>query len=222
MISLSIISDFCSWWIFWWIAPFLLGLMLGWLSWGKYKRRVVELEDEVRKHNLQIHNLNSALKQSQKKAELSNIKLSDKDKELALMKEQVTITKKRNLALAQGFSPAASATPKIVPSAKSTKGDYSKLQKTNLQIIEGIGPKLETVLKENGVNSWADLSKRSHGELRAILDKYGSRYAIVDPTSWPSQASLAKKEKWKKLMELQAKDGGDSKLKKILLKLKIL
>ena len=222
MISLSIISDFCSWWIFWWIAPFLLGLMLGWLSWGKYKRRVIKLEDEVRRHNLQIHNLNSALKQSQKKAEQNNIKLSDKDKELKLMKEQLSLTKKRNSALAERPTPLTTSSSAIAPSAKSAKGDYSKLQKTNLQIIEGIGPKLETVLKENGVSSWADLSKKSHGELRAILDKYGSRYAIVDPTSWPSQASLAKKEKWKKLMELQAKDGGDSKLRKILLKLNIL
>ena len=61
----------------------------------------------------------------------------------------------------------------------------------NLQIIEGIGPTMESVLKENGVVTWSQLAARTVPELRSILDKYGKRYQIIDPTTWLEQARLA-------------------------------
>jgi len=103
----------------------------------------------------------------------------------------------------------------------SNKGNYKILRPTNLQIIEGIGPKMESLLKENGIHDWKALSGKSLGEIRAILDKYGGRYSIVNPETWPKQATLAKKEKWEKLISLQGENGGESKLNKILIKLGI-
>lgn len=96
---------------------------------------------------------------------------------------------------------------------------YPKLESTNLQIIEGIGPRLESILKENGLNEWKDISSKSKGELRSVLDKYGGRYSIIDPSGWPKQAKLAKKGKWDELIALQSEDGSDSKLRKLLIKL---
>lgn len=96
---------------------------------------------------------------------------------------------------------------------------YPKLYNTNLQIIEGIGPKLEAVLNENGINTWSDLSTKSFGELRAILDKYGTRYSVVNPSSWSRQATLAIKYKWDELIAYQSQGGTPSKLNKILIRL---
>lgn len=226
MISLSIITDFCSWWPLWWIAPFLLGLLLGRSLWGKFKRKVADLENEVARHKSQNHNLNSALKQCKAKGENDHIVISDQKKELLEARKKFALLETK----AETTSKLSSSVPVIPVDTSSSgkaadvskKGNYDFLNRNNLQILEGIGPKLESVLKENGIKNWADLSIRSYGELRAILDKYGGRYAIVDPTSWPKQASLAKREKWDKLIQLQSEGGSESKLKKILLKLEIL
>ena len=96
---------------------------------------------------------------------------------------------------------------------------YPNLVKTNLQIIEGIGPRMEAILKESGISDWQVLSRRSSGELRALLDKFGGRYKIVDPTEWPLQALHAHQKNWTKLIELQSQDGSSSKFEKILKKL---
>ncbi|MEM6699647.1 MAG: helix-hairpin-helix domain-containing protein [Bacteroidota bacterium] len=74
----------------------------------------------------------------------------------------------------------------------------------NLQVVEGIGPKLESVLKEAGVTSWSKLSNKSRDELKAILNEAGGkRYQIHDPKTWPEQARLANEGKWEELVAYQ-------------------
>ncbi len=101
----------------------------------------------------------------------------------------------------------------------SIYGDV-KIPDSNLQIIEGIGPRMESILKENDITSWYDLTKKSSIELRAMLDNYGGRYSIVDPTDWPKQAKMAYKGKWEKLIKYQSEDGSKSKAETFLTKKK--
>ncbi|MFT6319621.1 MAG: putative flap endonuclease-1-like 5' DNA nuclease/putative nuclease with TOPRIM domain [Granulosicoccus sp.] len=95
---------------------------------------------------------------------------------------------------------------------------------SNLQIVEGIGPKIEGVLKAEGVNSWKGLSQTDTAKLREILDNAGPRYKMHDPSSWAQQADLADKNNWDKLVVLQkvlgSPDGkeSDSKAEKLYLK----
>ena len=86
-----------------------------------------------------------------------------------------------------------------------------------LQVIEGIGPKMEAVLKENGVVTWAQLAARTVPELQDILDKYGNKYRIIDPAPWLEQARLAAAGKVDDLIKLQKIDGV-SKLENMLYK----
>jgi predicted flap endonuclease-1-like 5' DNA nuclease len=79
----------------------------------------------------------------------------------------------------------------------------------NLQIIEGIGPKVAELLANNGVSSWADLASKSPDEIKPILEAAGSAYKMMDPTSWPQQAKLAAEGQWSALIEYQRfLDGG--------------
>lgn len=99
----------------------------------------------------------------------------------------------------------------------------------NLQIVEGIGPKIEGLLKNAGVNTWNDLAGKTEPELRAILEAAGSRYKMHDPKSWPDQAKLAATDEWEDLVDLQKRldSGGtqtpdavtDSKVEKLALKI---
>jgi len=163
MISLSIFSDFCTWWPLWWIAPFILGLLLGSSIWGRYKKRVRELEDELRRNRTEIHNINSALKYCNSKRDEDSVLISEQLGELTATKKQLSLLVNQMPAVSPQKldSKVSTVQEKVdlnvvnkdndpkVDNHKSSKGDYNKLQKSNLQIIEGIGPKLELVLKEN-------------------------------------------------------------------------
>jgi large subunit ribosomal protein L27 len=94
--------------------------------------------------------------------------------------------------------PAADDAPKAAkPAAK--KGP--KLD--DLKIVEGVGPKIEQLLKEGGINTWEDLAGAAVDRLREILEAAGSRYQIHDPGTWPAQAKFAVEGKWEELKEYQ-------------------
>lgn len=73
----------------------------------------------------------------------------------------------------------------------------------DLKVIEGIGPKIEQLLKEAGINTWHDLAETDLERLQAILATAGERYRIHDPGTWSQQALLAANGKWEDLREMQ-------------------
>ncbi len=92
---------------------------------------------------------------------------------------------------------------KTAASAKKKSGTNSKSD--DLKIVEGIGPKIEEVLNKAGIKTWAQLAKKSPKRLREILAAAGKRFIMHQPDSWPRQAELAAKGKWKELKALQDK-----------------
>jgi len=59
---LSFYLDFCQWWWLAWLLPFILGLFLGRLLWGKFARRSRMLEDETAGLKSKIYKLEKELK----------------------------------------------------------------------------------------------------------------------------------------------------------------
>ena len=90
----------------------------------------------------------------------------------------------------------AAPAPKKAAAKKGPKPD-------DLKIVEGIGPKIEQLLKEGGVNNWEELANTPVDRLKEILDAAGSRYQIHDPSSWPAQAKFAAEGKWEDLKDYQ-------------------
>ena len=82
--------------------------------------------------------------------------------------------------------------------------EYGNLLATNnLQIIEGIGPKTEALLKDNDITDWQAIAERSEEALQEILNSGGSRFKLLRPKSWPTQAAYAHNGQWKELVEYQ-------------------
>lgn len=78
----------------------------------------------------------------------------------------------------------------------------------DLKRIEGIGPKVESVLVGGGVATFVQLANSTPEELRQIL-KAGGMRRINDPETWPEQAALAVAGEWDALEKLQDElDGG--------------
>ena len=58
----------------------------------------------------------------------------------------------------------------------------------DLKRIDGIGPRIANVLQAAGIRTFAQLAQTDLTELKAILRDAGVR---ANPSTWPSQASLA-------------------------------
>jgi cell division initiation protein len=75
--------------------------------------------------------------------------------------------------------------------------------RSNLELIEGIGPKIKELLNKAHIVSFRDLANTPLYRLRDILDAGGPHYASHDPSSWIEQAELANKGEWEKFEELK-------------------
>ena len=215
--------SFCDipWWLTW-LLPFLLGLALGYLLWARYKSMVADLEHQINTLNARIGELEANLKACMDAR-------TELDGNLSLVRGKL---RECELSLSDALSSNKEGAAALVASTVGTSSDdawFAAIGTNNLEIIEGIGPKMHEVLNENGIYSFSNLSSKSPDELRNILDKYGDKYRIIDPTTWPQQAALANKRHWNDLIEFQkALDTGrsdvdpghetDSKLQKWLIK----
>lgn len=75
--------------------------------------------------------------------------------------------------------------------------------KDNLKVIEGIGPKIEGLLNEAGIQTFKQLEDAKLVTLAAILDAAGSRYRMHDPATWGAQAGMAATGKMEELKKWQ-------------------
>ncbi len=78
--------------------------------------------------------------------------------------------------------PAAVETPAPVIAAAPPVID-------DLEIIEGIGPKIAGVLKQAGITSFAQLAEVDPARISEIL--HAANLRLADPKTWPPQARLA-------------------------------
>lgn len=73
----------------------------------------------------------------------------------------------------------------------------------DLQLIEGIGPKIAATLIEHGINDLGQLAETPVERLREILTAAGGRFRLADPGTWPHQAALGAAGDWAALTQLQ-------------------
>jgi predicted flap endonuclease-1-like 5' DNA nuclease len=72
----------------------------------------------------------------------------------------------------------------------------------DLKVIEGIGPKIEMILKDAGIENWHQLAEVTIDNLKGILEKAGPRFRLNDPSTWAQQARLLSEGSYDKFKEL--------------------
>jgi large subunit ribosomal protein L27 len=104
--------------------------------------------------------------------------------------------------VAPAVEEAAVETPVAeAPAAKAAAKKGPKLD--DLKIVEGVGPKIEELLKAGGIETWVALSEAPVERLKEILDAAGPRYQMHNPSTWPAQAKFAANGQWDELKEYQ-------------------
>lgn len=80
---------------------------------------------------------------------------------------------------------------------------FSKLKSSNgydnFEIIEGIGPKINDVMHNAGVHSFAALAALDIATISKILDAAGPNFKLANPESWAKQSGLCATGQWEKL-----------------------
>jgi len=233
-----VLFSFCDipWWITW-SLPFVLGFSLGWLLWSRYKSKVVELESKINIQNMNISSLEEnliACKKARLEAEGNVIMLKGRLREIEVSNAGTSISVSAKPLFNTAVDDMTIKNDDSISPLDSFEDKlYSIIGNDKLQIIEGIGPKMEEVLKENGINDFNILEEMSKESLKSILSKYGDKYRIIDPNTWPKQAALANERKWNELITFQKSlDTGssnittdgvtDSKLEKWLYKMGVM
>jgi predicted flap endonuclease-1-like 5' DNA nuclease len=105
----------------------------------------------------------------------------------------------------------ATSQPMSIDLAAAKAAGFNIKNANDLTAIEGIGPKINDLFKDNGINTFADLAKLTIPQMRTILDKGGSRFRIANPETWAQQSALAAENKWAELKKLQGNLSGGVK-----------
>jgi predicted flap endonuclease-1-like 5' DNA nuclease len=156
----------------------LLGFLIGYFL-RRYKHlKCVELEDQI----------------AQLKARLD-----------ACQREKQALLSERDAKKGTAFNVKAEPVPEIDFDAKAAAGLFGKkVVQDDLKIVEGIGEKIDSILKSRGIDTWMKLSQADPDKIKAILlEVGGSQYNIHEPRTWPQQALLAYEGKWAELKKLQ-------------------
>lgn len=222
-------------WLLWLLASLLSGLLGYLIGWARFKPccdKVEEAEAEARR-------LHDGLTDWEKKYRELQYHRDELDKDVTGLRASLNQCEADKAALNAKIAVSQSKTRSMDTGAlafadtSGSTGDsgtnyIALVGLDNLQIIEGIGPKIEQLLKNAGYTSWGALAAASYDDLKTLLENAGPRYRIHDPKSWPEQARLAAEGKWDDLIKYQKfLDGGrentgdfenDSKLEKLVAK----
>ncbi len=83
-------------------------------------------------------------------------------------------------------------------------GSFSEpAQIEDLKVVEGIGPKIESLLHAAGITTMQGLATTHTDVIKKILDDAGPRFRMHDPKTWSTQAELISAEEWDELTEYQ-------------------
>jgi predicted flap endonuclease-1-like 5' DNA nuclease len=99
--------------------------------------------------------------------------------------------------------PAAVPGPGDVDMLAARAAGFMVSGSDNLEVIEGIGPKIGHLLRSHSVTSFSKLASMHVDAIELILRSGGIHFNLADPRTWPEQAALAATNRWQELRELQ-------------------
>ena len=114
--------------------------------------------------------------------------------------------------LVGGVEPPDKSPPTISDDTPASYVLGRKVTQDDLTVVEGIGPKIQELLHQNGIDTWQKLGETTEDELQHMLDSAGDRYRMQNPATWSQQATMAADSKWDELKEYQEflKRGGET------------
>lgn len=182
-----------------WLIPALVGIICGILGYliGKGSTTVEDNSAELLK-------LKSSNNKLQADLNACNQKVIAASKVVKTPPDNTSVPSTNLGASAASFAAGAATRNAIAFDASAAKAVYGKtIKQDDLKVVEGIGPKIEGMFKDNGIKTWKALSEATVADCQKVLNTGGKRYQIHDPASWPMQARMCYEGKWSELAKWQ-------------------
>jgi predicted flap endonuclease-1-like 5' DNA nuclease len=188
------------------LVAFVLGYLLRYLLNDSFKSRIANLESEL--NGLSSEGLTSSEVDATAEFNALQERIKEQATEIEKLSQKLAGSNIEKISLEKQL---AGLTPDVVNTALSTTSNTVNIEpastkevvKDNLKKIEGIGPKIEELLNNDGVYSFQDLISASVSRIRGILIAAGPNYAVHDPSTWAEQARLAHEGLWDDLSDMQ-------------------
>jgi predicted flap endonuclease-1-like 5' DNA nuclease len=172
----------------WFALALVIGLVVGWLLRSIIAKRQIARARRHHVDNAELEHLRGRV------ANLEPV-VEERDRLLAELEAL-------RGAVPPGAGPALAgySCPTQVPSVPDVAAAAKVLGTTvtidDLKVIDGIGPSVEELCHGIGIRTWLDLSTTEVSLLRTMLVDAGSRFATLDPSTWPEQARLLAEGRW--------------------------
>lgn len=82
------------------------------------------------------------------------------------------------------------------------------VERDDLTVVEGIGPKIAELCAALGVTTWRQLADTEVATLQSMLDDAGSKFQMYRPATWPRQGALLADGRWEDFKSLTDELGG--------------
>jgi predicted flap endonuclease-1-like 5' DNA nuclease len=178
----------------WFVAAFVLGIIIGWLLRSVTARRQVARARAHQDDTVEMERLRGRV------ANLEPV-VAERDRLRAELDEC-----RGTVSPVDDDPGAAVPVAPDVTQAAVVLGHPVVLD--DLKEIPGIGPSAEELCHGIGIRTWFDLSTTEVSLLRTMLDDAGPRFKTQDPTLWPELARLLAEGRWQEFQQLSPRDGG--------------
>ena len=191
------------------LGAFILGYLLRYLLNSKFKSQIEDLEHEnsilrsksqpVEAEPIDVTGFETTIKEQKLKIEDLNQRLSEcYASRIKAENALSTLQAKVDETSTQSFAQIAETVAAPIVASGSVGG-----KKDDLKKIEGVGPKIEELLNNDGIYTFEQLIAASVERIKGILTAAGPNYAVHNPTTWGEQAELANNGNWEALDTLQ-------------------
>jgi predicted flap endonuclease-1-like 5' DNA nuclease len=206
-------------------AGLLLGILISWLYWRQKIRErethIEELETDLiekvenlnaraQEQGTNLERLNSESKQKEEQIKDLNAKIREKDDTITSHEEKVAELKKQKderlaqIAATENNARELERTLAEKEQEVTTLSARINSMQDDLSTLDGIGPKVSTVLRLAGITSFSRLASTGIDKIREILEAENPNLLrLTDPSTWSEQARMAADGDWEALSALQ-------------------
>ena len=165
------------------LLAFVLGLLVGWLWWGRPWRRTSTRQEAAAEPAAVPLSAPEPTPEPALPAE----PVREPEPEPELVREP-EVVREPELELVREPEPAP-AKPSTMDEQRTEPLGPIPVAEDDLERIEGIGPRMATALRQAGISTYQELAGSDQRRLRAAIEAAGLRFA-PSLTTWPRQARL--------------------------------
>jgi predicted flap endonuclease-1-like 5' DNA nuclease len=164
------------------------------------------LNEQIKNHTDEIRNLENHMASAADTIRNCTSEIETKTKTIKKLAAEVTDLEKFNDIQILRAKESESRVKELWNLSEETDNEINRLKsrisamQDNFSHLSGIGPKISTILKDAGVNTFEQLASLSLGEIQSILESANPNLLrLTDPSTWSEQARLAYIEEWEEL-----------------------